>query len=124
MSTSSEVTSLGVCPWLISTPHTVNNECFCHLLFIKTRGQRFSSSVLSDPAQTAFLVVSDLEIGDKSQCGMTLAALPVKNNRRELKTQTAFSIPRRPSCVSFYWHLQKTDETYNAVYDYRSGGAN
>lgn len=27
-----------------------------------------------DPAWTAFVVVSDLENGDKSQCGMTLAA--------------------------------------------------
>ncbi len=56
-----------------------------------------------DPAWTAFLVVSDLENGDKSQCGMTLAALPVTNNRREQKTQTTFGIRR----VSYYWYLLK-----------------
>ncbi len=67
-----------------------------------------------DLAWTAFLVVSDLENGDKSQCGMTLAALPVKNNRREQKTQTTFGI--RLSRISCYWHSQKSDEMYKAIW--------
>lgn len=75
-----------------------------------------------DPAWTAFLVVPDLGNGDKSQCGMTLAALPVKNNRREQKTQTTFGI--RLSRESYYWHPHKSDETYKATYGYRSGRAN
>lgn len=74
-----------------------------------------------DPAWTAFLVVPDLGNGDKSQCGMTLAALPVKNNRREQKTQTTFGI--RLSRES-YWHPHKSDETYKATYGYRSGRPN
>lgn len=75
-----------------------------------------------DPAWTAFLVVSDLENGDKSQCGMTLPALLVKNNRREQKTQTTFCIKlSRESC---YWHPQKSEEIYKATYGDKNEKAN